>query len=1528
MKTQKAQKYLLIALATLVLGLSLFIYKPVHAADVDDFVITIKTDNEGASSDTQFTIPTYSDEEYSDGEAYNYNVDCDNDGTNEVTGASGDYTCSYDTIGTYTVRIKDNSGVGVGFPRIYSYESGDEGKLLSIDQWGTNTWTSMYAAFYGCSNLSGQASDRPILTNVTDLSYMFHGASEFNQDIGNWNTSNVTNMSHMFTNASAFNKNIGGWNTSNVKNMLFMFSNSSTFNQNIGGWDTSNVGTMHGMFHGASSFNQPIGGWDTSNVTSIGYMFAEARSFNQFIGNWDTSSITDMSMLFFRAYAFNQSIGSWDTSSVTKMSGMFYLASAFNQPIGNWDTSSVTDMGSMFCGAGSFNQPIGNWITSNVTDMGGMFSSANVFNQNIGDWDTSSVMDMSYMFIGASEFNQEIGDWDTSSVTNMRGMFRANFSFDQPVGNWNTTNVTDMSEMFYSTSAFNQPIGSWDTSNVTDMSGMFFGASAFNQDIGGWDTSCVTKMSSMFHEANSFNQYIGNWDTSCVTNMESMFRWAESFNQDIGDWNTSSVTNMSYMFSKAELFNQNIGDWDTSSVTDMGEMFSMAYAFNQNIGNWDTSNVADMGGMFCGASTFDQPIGNWDTSSVTNMRCMLGARAFNQPIGGWDTSSVTDMGEMFSGAVVFDQSIGFWDTSNVTSMRSMFYGASAFNQNIGNWDTSNVITMRRMFSGASSFNQNIGNWNTSNVTDMGSMFYGVTLSTENYDALLTGWAAQELQPDVTFSGGNSTYCAGESAREHMISSDGWTITDGGKNCENTELEIAHIQVTQSIQDEENSIPLIAGKGTIIRAYIRSLTGEDFTVRSAKLNLFDPITDIKFKEFSSSDDYAIAQDLDWSDELIGESNFNANSVLSFIIPAEIPIENRNFRAEVEIMGVKKSINLEFQDPVFSEILNIPIKYQGNKGIINWKSIRIAESMFPYSQIYSYTNHNFEWSPPFYCDLLIFDSLIKSCRQQHLFSKLNKLYEGKYTDYDYIIGWLPASARPLLHEVGGLADSGPSGKNKVAVILETTNTKVFAHELGHLHNQDHMEHDAEDCVSGCGLGDDCTPEGPYSLWPYTDCGIQKVGYGIGYDTENRIYKIPSLYDDVMSYCQDLWISPFTYQNIMNEINFGTIRQTFDITSSDNYLVISGMIFKDDSVYMDPIWTQETQPEWVNQPIGTMYCLQILDGSLAVLGERCFDLAFTAYETNEPTESDTFLMFLPEYPDATEIVMRKGEVILETLPISSNPPEVNIIYPNGGEHLGLDEIHTINWSGSDIDGDTLYYNVYYSIDNSTSWIPLANDFQNTSLEINSSDLPGSSNALVKVAASDGINSVSDVSDSPFTVDLKIPSATIISPESDQNFVFGTAVLMNGTGYDLEDGYLNESTLCWKSSLDGDLGCGGTLSKVLSLGQHTITLEVEDSDENIVTSTCMINIVECFTLLTNSLPEEGGNILVDTPPNCSANPDMYAPGTQITLDINETNGYSFGEWSGSINGSVVPNSLTVDHDILINAHFYKYIFFPIILK
>ena len=339
----------------------------------------------------------------------------------------------YADKGTYEVRIYGNIG---------SWECNAEcEKLTEIKAWGQFK-LGAYAFIYA-SSMTISATDAPNLSgvkdlraafwscesvvtvpgmenwdvsNVTDLSRMFFGASRFNHDIASWNTAAATDMSWMFYNAAAFNQNIGRWNTGRVTDMTGMFWGATAFNHSIGSWNTGRVTRMTQMFVSAVAFNQNIGAWNTAAVTGMGMMFNNAQAFNQDIGSWNTGSVTDMSWMFSQARAFNQNIGRWNTGRVTGMTGMFYLASAFNQDIGGWNTSAVTNMSKMFWEATVFNQDIGRWDTGAVTIMDRMFKSATGFNQNIGGWNTASVAQFCHMFDGASSFDQDLSRWNIVGV--------------------------------------------------------------------------------------------------------------------------------------------------------------------------------------------------------------------------------------------------------------------------------------------------------------------------------------------------------------------------------------------------------------------------------------------------------------------------------------------------------------------------------------------------------------------------------------------------------------------------------------------------------------------------------------------------------------------------------------------------------------------------------------------------------------------------------------------------------------------------------------------------------------------------------------------------------------------------------------------------------------------------------------------------------------------------------------------------------------------------------------------------------
>ena len=539
------------------------------------FITTWKTDNQGSSEDTQITIPVNADE------SYNYDIYWEEIGNASNYGslfrATGITTIDFPTAGTYRVEI---SGV---FPQInfFSVFGGDREKLITIEQWGDISWSSMERSFYNCANLTVPASDAPDLTNVTSLFGMFEGASSFNDDIGYWDVSEITDMSVMFSEASSFNQNLSAWKTGNVTKMSSMFSAASSFDQPIGNWNVSQVTSMAGMFSGATNFNQDLGSWDVANVTNMNGMFRDASS-------------------------FDQNIGGWDVSKVTGMHGVFDGATSFNHDIGSWNVENVTQMSYLFSRANSFNQDIGGWNVGNVVEMKGMFSQATSFNQDVSAWDVGNVTNMEQLFLMATEFNQDIHDWDVSQVKNMSRMFEEASAFNHDIGNWEVGNVEDMSFMFRGAAQFDQYIGDWDVSNVTSMAGMFNSAASFNQDIRTWDVKGVRSMFGTFSGAVSFDQDISSWAVDNVENFQAMFNEAISFNIDLSGWSISSATNLSYMFSGAAIFNQDISSWDVSNVTTMRGMFQFATSFDQNIGSWDISEVTSMHFMFSESGLSDE----------------------------------------------------------------------------------------------------------------------------------------------------------------------------------------------------------------------------------------------------------------------------------------------------------------------------------------------------------------------------------------------------------------------------------------------------------------------------------------------------------------------------------------------------------------------------------------------------------------------------------------------------------------------------------------------------------------------------------------------------------------------------------------------------------------------------------------------------------------------------------------------------------------------------------------------------------
>ncbi|WP_234567720.1 BspA family leucine-rich repeat surface protein [Rhodohalobacter sp. 614A] len=756
--------------STQIVDMGAYEFQGDYVEPFDPFITTWEV----TSGDLDITIPTT-------GSGYNYDVDWGDGNSN--AGQTGDATHTYASAGTYTVEISGD------FPRIYFNNTGDKEKIMTIEQWGDVEWSSMKGAFFGASNLTYNATDEPDLSNVTNLTLMFFGASSFNGDIGGWNVENITTMENMFTQASSFNQDIGGWEVKNVKNMAFMFASATAFNQDIGGWDVSSVEKMNYMFDGASTFNQDIGNWDVSSVTLMNDMFHGATSFNQDISEKVVNSGTA------------DEYTAWNVEKVTKMDSMFQYATSFNQDISNWDVSGVESMRSMFSHAEAFNQEIGNWSVAEVIDMAFMFRDASVFNQDIGGWDVSAVTDMENMLdnsgLSTAFYDSLLIGWESLAVQN--GIELGAEGLEYCIGETARQALIDDHSWTFDGDTFagtgcDAPPGfitTWEVTSGDLQITIPTEGSGYNYDVdwgdGNSDAGQTGDATHTYASAGTYTVEITGDFPRIYFNNEGDKEKIMTIEQ----WGEIEWTSMNKAFYGASNLTYNATDEpDLSGVSDMSYLFGYASSFNGDISSWDVSTITKMGAMFFHASSFNQDLNEWDVSLVENMASMFsGATVFNGDISSWDISSVETMMNMFSSAEAFNQDISTktansgtpdeyeaWDISNVTNVNNLFASAEAFNQDISNWDVSSLSSMSGMFMNAHSFNQDLGGWDISGVTTMSNMFFLSGLSSANYDAIIVGWEAQSVQDDVEIGAAGVKYCMAQAERQALIDDHNWTFS--------------------------------------------------------------------------------------------------------------------------------------------------------------------------------------------------------------------------------------------------------------------------------------------------------------------------------------------------------------------------------------------------------------------------------------------------------------------------------------------------------------------------------------------------------------------------------------------------------------------------------------------------------------------------------------------------------------------------------------------------------------------------------
>ena len=793
----------------------------------DHFVTTWET----TTPNETITIPTHPDE------TYNYEVDWDGDGVFENKIFDGNAFHTYPEPGIHSVRIKGM------FPRIYFHNDlevlGQKDKILSVDQWGTNEWTSMNDAFWGCSNLEIVATDAPNLSSVTDLSGMFASAIKVNSPLSHWDVSTIENMKSMFYFAHAFNQSLASWNVSNVDNMIFMleYSNLSVENYSatLVAWSQLE-GLQPGVILGAyrlrySNCVQPER--DILTAAPNGWTISDSGpsiicSESNFVMTWRTTTPNETITIPTHpdeTYNYEvdwEGLGVFEEPTTThtysepgdhtiRIRGTFpriYFNDGSEkdkiQSIDQWGTNEWTSMEKAFFGCSNLQITATDAPNlSNVTDLSEMFKGATSMNAaSLKDWDVSNVTDMTGLFSGASAFNQSLASWDVSNVTDMTGLFSGASAFNQSLASWDVSNVTDMTGLFSGASAFNQSLASWDVSNVTDMTGLFSGASAFNQSLASWNVSNVTVMDEMLDitalSTGHYSAILKAW-----SQLEGLqpgvilgavgLRYSECV-QPQKDILTAAPNNWTITdggLVAGCLTDHFVTTWETTTANETITIPTHPdETYNYEV-DWDGDGVFE-NMIFDGNASHTYPEPGIHTVRIKGMFPRIyfnydievpGQKDKILSVEQWGTNEWTSMNDAFFGCSNLEiVAADAPNLSSVTDLSGMFAYAYKVNSPLSHWDVSTIENMKSMFSYALAFNQSLASWNVSNVDNMRNMLEYSNLSVENYSATLVAWSQLEgLQSGVILDAYGLRYSNCVQPERDILTDalNRWVISDNG-----------------------------------------------------------------------------------------------------------------------------------------------------------------------------------------------------------------------------------------------------------------------------------------------------------------------------------------------------------------------------------------------------------------------------------------------------------------------------------------------------------------------------------------------------------------------------------------------------------------------------------------------------------------------------------------------------------------------------------------------------------------------------